>query len=179
MSDQIPTGTFLEVSKVSKAYPATDCLTSSLPPCNPSPNGGESTFKDIPNGSTLCTVNTKTVKATFENGVQSLKDLAKRRNMEGETHAPLGEKSSHVISISQDSAILSKQAHTNCARKQAWTRKEKQADKGKEIASTVEVGKEKESDKVDQRNVDNGSTSNQMMVCETTITELHTTTPAP
>ncbi|CAK9182713.1 unnamed protein product, partial [Ilex paraguariensis] len=60
-----------------------------------------------------------------------------------------------------------------------WTRKEKQADKGKEITSTVEVGKEKESDKIDQRNVDNGSISNQMMVCETTITKLHTTTPAP
>ncbi|CAK9147762.1 unnamed protein product [Ilex paraguariensis] len=67
----------------------------------------------------------------------------------------------------------------NCARKQVWTRKEKQVDKGKEIASTVEVGKEKESDKVDQRTVDNGSISNQMMVCETAITELHTTTPAP
>ncbi|CAK9182714.1 unnamed protein product, partial [Ilex paraguariensis] len=75
-------------------------------------NGGESTFKDISNGSTLCTENTKTVKATFENGVQSQEDLAKRRNMEGETYAPLGKKSSHVISTSQDSAMLSKQTQS-------------------------------------------------------------------
>ncbi|CAK9148363.1 unnamed protein product, partial [Ilex paraguariensis] len=77
MSDQIPTRTFPEVSKVSEAYPATGCLTSSSPPCNLSLNGGESTFKDIPNGSTLCTVNTKTINATFENGVQSQEDSAK------------------------------------------------------------------------------------------------------
>ncbi|CAK9165359.1 unnamed protein product [Ilex paraguariensis] len=179
MLDQIPTGTFPEVSKVSEAYPPTDCSTLSLLPCSPGLNGGETTFNDIPNGSTICTMNRKTVKATLENGVQPQEDSTKRRNMEGEANTLLGEKRSHDIFTSQESAMLSKQAQstpmgmvglptktptpipssadesTNCARKQVWTRKEKQNDKGKgkEIASTFEVGKEKESDKVDQRSV--------------------------
>ncbi|CAK9171631.1 unnamed protein product [Ilex paraguariensis] len=112
MLDQIPTGTFPEVSKVSEAYPPTDCSTLSLLPCSPGLNGGETTFNDIPNGSTICTMNRKTVKATLENGVQPQEDSTKRRNMEGEANTLLGEKRSHDIFTSQESAMLSKQAQS-------------------------------------------------------------------